>query len=154
VPLVYRLLRKKHAKRADLLAGAGAALFGGRWNEKGTRLIYASPHVSLAVLEALVHASMLPKDMVLVSLNVPNDVAIRHWRPSSLPRGWADYPFRAATQKRGTAWARAGRELAVWVPSAVVPSEWNCLLNPMHADIARVRAKVIGRFRFDPRLGP
>jgi RES domain-containing protein len=154
VPLVYRLVRKKHAKPVDLVSGAGAALFGGRWNDKGTRLTYASSHVSLVVLEALVHASTLPKDMMLISLNVPDDVAIRRWRPKSLPRGWADYPFGTATQKRGTAWARAGKELAVWVPSAVVPSEWNCLINQMHADIARVKAKVVGSFRFDPRLGP
>ena len=153
MPLVYRLVRKKHAKPSDLLSGAGAALVGGRWNEKGTRLIYASSHASLVVLEALVHASTLPKDMVLVSLNVPNDVAIRRWRPKSLPRRWAEYPFGTATQ-RGPAWARAGKELAVWVPSAVVPAEWNCLLNPMHADIARVKARVVVRFRFDPRLGP
>jgi RES domain-containing protein len=152
VPLVYRLVRKKHAKPADLLSGAGAALLGGRWNEKGTRSIYASSHVSLVVLESLVHADTLPKDMVLVSLDIPDDVAIRRWRPKSLPRSWADYPFGTATQKRGTAWAKRRKELAVWVPSAVVPSEWNCLLNPMHVDIARVKAKLVARFRFDPRL--
>src|SRR6266540_4232279 len=67
VSLVYRLVRKKYTKRADLLAGEGAALVGGRWNEKGTRLVYASSHVSLVTLEALVHASTLPKDVVLVS---------------------------------------------------------------------------------------
>jgi RES domain-containing protein len=152
VPTVYRLVRKKYAKQAELLSGAGAAVLGGRWNEKGTRLIYASSHVSLVALEALVHANMLPRDMVLVSLEIP-DLVIRRWRVESLARGWADYPFGTATQKRGTRWARVGKELAVWVPSAVVPSEWNCLLNPMHADIARVKAKVLGPFRFDPRLG-
>jgi len=153
VPLVYRLVRKKHAKPADLLSGAGAALLGGRWNEKGTRLIYASSHVSLVVLETLVHANVLPKDMVLVSLEIPDDVAIRRWLPKSLHRSWADYPFGAAAQKRGTTWAKRGNELAIGVPSAVVRSEWNCLVNPMHADIAQIEAKVLGRFRFDPRLG-
>ena len=154
MPLVYRLVRKKYTKRADLLAGEGAALVGGRWNEKGTRLVYASSHVSLVTLEALVHASTLLKDMVLVSLDIPDSVVIGRWRANALPRGWAEYPFRTATQKRGTAWARAGKALAVWVPSAVVQSEWNCLLNPMHPDVKRVRAKVLGRFRFAPRLRP
>jgi len=80
-------------------------------------------------------------------------LAIRRWNPKNLPRSWADYPFGAATQKRGTMWAKRGKELAIWVPSAVVRSESNCLVNPIHAGIAMVEAKVLGRFRFDPRLG-
>jgi RES domain-containing protein len=154
MPVVYRLVRKKHARPADLLSGDGAALVGGRWNEKGTRLVYATSHVSLAVVEALVHAQVLPKDMMLVELDVPEAVPIGRWPRSTLPADWATYPTPASTQLQGTAWVHAGRELAVWVPSAVVPSEWNCLVNPVHPEIRRVRAKVLGPFHFDQRLCP
>lgn len=153
MPLVYRLVRKKHARPAELLSGAGASLVGGRWNERGTRLVYASSHVSLTALEALVHASALPNNLVLIEVDIPDDAVLGRWRSETLPGEWADYPFKAAAQELGTAWARTGKQLGLWVPSAVVPTEWNCLINPMHADIARVKAKVLGPFRFDPRLG-
>ena len=45
-------------------------------------------------------------------------------------------------------------QILATVPSAVVPSEWNCLINPAHADIRSVTAKVSGPFRFDSRLRP
>ena len=152
MPRVYRLVRKKYAKPADLLTGVGAAIVGGRWNEKGTRMLYTTSHVSLAVLEALVHAQTLPTDMVLVALDLPTRAPFGRWPVARLPAGWDRFPFVTATQTRGTAWAIAAKELAVWVPSAVVAAEWNCLVNPAHPRIADVRAKVLGPFRFDPRL--
>ena len=154
MPHLYRLVRRKYSRPADLLAGQGAALVGGRWNEKGTRLIYATSHVSLALVEALVPAQTLPKDMMLVEVELPSTVVAGRWLESGLPADWSTYPAPAATQKRGTAWANAGRELAVWVPSAVVPAEWNCLIDPAHPHIRLVNARVVGPFRFDPRLRP
>ena len=151
---LYRLVRRKHTKPADLLSGQGAALVGGRWNEKGTRLVYATSHVSLALVEALVHAQALPRDMMLVELSIPDAARIDRWPTGRLPADWATYPAPASTQRMGSAWARAARALAVWVPSVVVPSEWSCLINPAHADIRSVTAKVSGPFRFDSRLRP
>lgn len=154
MPRVFRLVREKWARAPDeLLTGAGAAAFGGRWNEKGTHLVYAASHLSLAVLEALVHSSTLPSDMVVVGIDLPES-SIVQWGASDLPPDWATYPSPESTRKRGTAWARKGRDLAVWVPSAVVPSERNCLINPKHADARHLKAIVEGPFPFDPRLRP
>jgi RES domain-containing protein len=154
MPRLYRLVRKKYARPGDLLTGQGAALVGGRWNEKGTRLVYTTSHASLALVEALVHSPTLPKDMILVAVDVPDQVAMGRWQTGKLPSDWATYPSPASTQLRGTRWAKRGRELGVWVPSAVVPAEWNCLLNPLHPDMALVTGRVLGPFRFDPRLRP
>jgi len=38
------------------------------------------------------------------------------------------------------------------VPSAIVPETSNYLLNPVHADAARITIASATRFRFDPRL--
>ena len=52
----------------------------------------------------------------------------------------------------GSAWLRRARTAVLEVPSVIVPSERNYLLNPRHPDFARLR---IGRptpFVFDPRM--
>jgi RES domain-containing protein len=130
----------------------GARLYGGRWNHKGTALVYAASHASLAVLEALVHSETLPANMVLVAYDVPAAPAPRVRLPASLPRDWAAYPFPKVTQDLGTTWAKSRAELALRVPSAVVPNEMNWLMNPHHPAIAKVKATVFGPFSFDRRL--
>jgi RES domain-containing protein len=40
---------------ADDLSGAGAKQTGGRWNERGLPLLYASESRALACLETVVH---------------------------------------------------------------------------------------------------
>jgi RES domain-containing protein len=155
MPRVYRLTHERHARDpADLLSGEGARLYGGRWNHKGTALVYAASHASLAVLELLVHSDVLPRNMVLVAYDVPDTPAPGSWPRARLPPDWADYPLPRSTQDLGTAWAAGLSGLAVAVPSAVVPIENNWLLNPAHRAIAKVKARVIGPFPFDARLRP
>jgi RES domain-containing protein len=40
------------------------------------------------------------------------------------------------------------------LPSAVVPSEFNYLLNPAHPDFGRISIGKPQVFKADPRLGP
>jgi RES domain-containing protein len=71
---------------------------------------------------------------------------------SQLPRNWrADPPPRKA-REIGDAWARAGRSAVLQVPSATLPSEYNFLLNPRHADFSRLLIGKPSPFRFDVRL--
>jgi len=153
MPRAYRLTLEQHAREPrDLLSGEGAQIYGGRWNHKGTPLVYAASHVSLAVLELLVHSAVLPKNMVLVAYDVPDASPLGVWSAASLPSDWADYPSPTSTQILGTRWAATGSELALVVPSAVVPLETNWLLNPKHPAIAKVKATVLGPFPIDTRL--
>ena len=39
-----------------------------------------------------------------------------------------------------------------FVPSIIVPDEFNALLNPLHPDAPKVRAKMVRKWLFDPRL--
>ena len=50
---VWRITSNKFIKSA--FNGEGARLFGGRWNSRGTPLIYTAESKSLAALEILVH---------------------------------------------------------------------------------------------------
>ncbi len=49
----WRIFKPKHAAAA--FTGEGARLYGGRWNSKGTAVVYAAGSAALAALELLVH---------------------------------------------------------------------------------------------------
>lgn len=133
------------------LDGEGARLFGGRWNSAGVPLVYLSEHLSLAVLESLVYQDRrhLPNDLIAYTVEMP-DALVEH--PREVPPTWFADPLRRQTRRFGDTWARERRSLALRVPSAVIPSEFNLLLNPKHADIEQIARVDQQPFVFDPRL--
>ena len=59
---------------SDDLSGKGAEKTGGRWNRKGTPVIYASGSIALSFLETLVHLAgpqPLPLNRYLVKIDIP-----------------------------------------------------------------------------------
>ncbi len=52
----------------------------------------------------------------------------------------------------GSAWFEAGETAVLAVPSVVVPSELNCVLNPAHGDFRRLKISKPWPFVFDARL--
>jgi RES domain-containing protein len=69
-----------------------------------------------------------------------------------LPAGWSESPPPLALRALGDDWAREGRSALLRVPSAVVPSEWNFLLNPAHPGFAALRIGAPRAFPLDARL--
>ena len=126
---------------ADPLSGLGAALAGARWNSKGTRMGYTSSSRSLAMMELLVHVGRenVPATKVLLSIEIPEKVIIDL---APLPTGWEGLPYRASVQAVGDAWISARSSLALRVPSAIIPDEFNVLVNPSHPDFGKI---VIGK---------
>jgi len=147
---VWRLCKKAHA----VFDGEGARRAGGRWNRRGTSVVYASQSLSLAALELLVHADplLLPGDLVAIPADVPEALRIESIEAADLPREWRRYPAPEELADRGSDWARAGRSPVLSVPSAVVPQERNFLLNPAHPDFRRIRPGKPEPFAFDGRL--
>ncbi len=137
----------------DAFSGEGAARRGGRWNLRGTRIVYCSDSRSLAALEILANVDaphrLIGLAWTCVSALVPND-AIE--RPSKFPTTWRQFPHGPEAQTMGTEWVRAQRSVALRVPSAVVPGEFNYLLNPAHPDFKHVKIGKAEPFTFDPRL--
>ena len=148
---VWRLC-KQHPSDAAF-DGEGARLYGGRWNQKGTRLVYASATLSLAALEYLVHAEpgQLKLRLFSYAADVP-DALIEAMSDTSLPSNWRRVPEPDDTRSLGTSWARALTAAVLSVPSVVIPRERNYLLNPAHADFKNIRVTDAGRFTFDSRL--
>src|SRR5215218_8031319 len=147
----WRIVKSRHTGTA--FDGEGARLYGGRWNSPGTPMVYTSSTISLAVLEILVHlqeASLL-SSYSLISADF-DDALVERLDHSMLPDGWRTYPAPSDLQRIGDEWVRSQRSVALEVPSVIVESESNYLLNPAHPDFSSV---VIGEpelFTFDEHL--
>jgi RES domain-containing protein len=145
---VWRLMAPDKAPGLD---DRDSCLAGGRWTSEGTPALYCSSSLPLAVLEAWVHvpagrrrAGGLP-DCVAVCMELPGDAALEDVDGVGPHDG-------ERTRAAGDAWSRAGRSLALRVPSAVVGQARNVLLNPDHPDYARLRVVSVEPCPFDPRL--
>jgi RES domain-containing protein len=137
----------------------GASLFGGRWNHKGTPVIYAAESRALCALEVLANADELAADYISIEIEIPDDVLIMELslypRPGvpALPPGWNSNPSIDATRDIGTNWAKALKNAVLLVPSAVIPRERNYILNPAHPEFGKIRFATPEPFYFDKRLG-
>jgi RES domain-containing protein len=154
--IVYRIGVDAPAYEADDLSGKGAEITGGRWNEKGTAVVYAADSRSLACLETLVHlaAGGLPFNRYLVEISIPDPVwaAAQRETAASLPVGWDAEPASRTSIGFGTAWLRSGRSAVLVIPSVLVAEECCVLVNPAHPDSASISAVKLRRWLYDPRL--
>jgi RES domain-containing protein len=116
-------------------------------------MVYTAETQSLAALEMLVHldAPALLDHYVLIEVQLEESLVLRldlkDW-----PRDWRQSPPPSRLREIGDAWVEAGKSPALRVPSALVPGEGNFLLNPQHADFARVRTAKPLAFHYDPRI--
>jgi RES domain-containing protein len=146
----WRLTRTRHL--ATAWDGEGARLAGGRWNSMGVRVVYASATLSLALVEILVH---LPSGVLPAYSAIPvefDEVLVETFDPGALPASWMAHPPARDAQAIGDRWVEEARSAALRVPSVVVPSEFNYVLNPAHADFVKMRIGAAVSFPFDARL--
>ena len=148
----WRITKRKHAKAA--FSGEGARKYGGRWNSPGVPVVYTAQSQSLAVLEIVVHlesTDVLAK-YVLIGVEI-DEALIQNMEASRLPRNWRADPAPLSLRAIGDEWALSLASAVLRVPSTLVPSENNFLLNPLHPDFCKLRIADPISFRFDPRLG-
>ena len=148
---IFRLCRRPFSRSP--LDGRGGLFASGRWHTPRRLVCYASDSLALASLEILVHCEpdLVPSDLVAVEVNVPSGVTVEEL-DAALPRSWRRYPAPASLQRLGNAWLDRGSACVLRVPSALVPSESNFLINPVHPDIRKLRILRKAPFQFDPRL--
>ena len=117
-------------------------------------MVYTSATLSLAALEHFVHveASDAPNDLVTVAAEIPDGVSRARADARDLPRDWRRYPAPDALAERGSRWVRTGGTAVLIVPSAIIPVEFNYLINPRHPDFTKIRVRQPERFSFDPRM--
>ena len=149
--IVYRL--SKEAYKNDL-SGLGSEKYGGRWNNRGTRMIYTAQSRALANLEVAVHIplTIVPKDYYLISIKIP-DSSIQIFDKSKLDKDiWRVHPPSHRTQLAGDDFVKKNDNLVLKVPSAIVPGDYNYLINPLHKDMNKVKIIDTLLFDFDQRL--
>lgn len=147
---VWRLVTARLAETA--FSGEGARLYGGRWNRKGVPMVYTAGSQSLAMLELLVQDEPLRARYVMIPAAVPKNLKIERITPGQLPADWRSPAARDALQAIGGAWARRRSGAVLAVPSAVIPSETNYLLNPLHPSFGRIEIGEAQEFVTDLRL--
>jgi RES domain-containing protein len=134
------------------LSGSGGIRAAGRWHSRGKRIVYLADHPANALLEMLVHLDrdIIPATYRLLRVAVPETIAIQEIGDGTLPSDWRNYP--AATRELGDAWLDHSSSALLRVPSVIVPSAWNFLLNPVHSDAAKLGIIDVIEAPFDPRL--
>jgi len=114
-------------------------------------MLYCSATTSLCALEVLAHTGGLPKGMVEIKADLPEDL-VEFLKDSDLPNDWNSLVDAKSTKDIGTDWAKSHRTVVLSVPSVVVPQERNFLLNPRHPEFSRILFRTPKPFVFDPRL--
>ena len=148
----FRIVRESYA--ATAFTGEGAALYGGRWNSPGARVVYTSASASLAALETLVHLNPAMRFKYVVFSIEFDERLVEKLPPASLPTGWRDEPPPPATKRLGDAWVKQARSAVLELPSVIIPGESNYLLNTSHPDFKSITIGKAEAFSFDSRLVP
>jgi RES domain-containing protein len=146
--VVFRIV---HERWAVSLKSPGVA---GRWNQKGSFVIYASASRSLACLENLVHRSYsdLLKPFRCMVIEIPTRVTIETARLGEWNGNWFDSHNLPFFQNIGEKWLRENQTCVLQVPSAIIPKEFNFVLNTEHADFKNIRILNTEVFAFDARF--
>jgi RES domain-containing protein len=147
----WRITKQKHSRSA--FTGEGAKLYGGRWNSAGRPVIYAAESRALALAEILVHleSAMALSRYVLFPVEI-EETYIAEIDPDALPKNWRAEPAPKRLQILGDDWLASGKSAVLRVPSAIVPGEFNYLLNPVHSNFSKLLIHGPERFPIDKRL--
>jgi RES domain-containing protein len=128
-------------------------LYGGRWNSPGVPLVYVAESRALATLEILagLQSRSTLEAYVLIEVAFAESL-VEELQPESIPDEWRISPPRPETQAIGDRWVREARSAALRVPSVLVPTEFNFLLNPAHPEFGAIEIHEPTPFKLDPRL--
>lgn len=149
--VVYRVANAKY--KDSTLSGIGAEKVGGRWNSVGTRAVYCSENISLALLEYYVHSddiSTLPKKILIAKIQFPDDLIIEELE--EIPDTWKDYPYTSETAQVFTEFVKDRNKFALKVPSTIVGLESNIILNPLYKEFGNVEVVEFLELPIDQRL--
>jgi len=148
--IVYRLAKENY--KTDL-SGKGAELYGGRWNSKGTSVVYCCDSIALCNVEVAVRIPLgiIPSGYFLIHIELPKKTSIALIK-KKLPHDWNSFPHSHSTQMIGDKFVKSNLNLCLKVPSAAVQGNFNFLLNPSHPEMKKVKIIKTEPYSFDKRL--
>ncbi|PSB42419.1 hypothetical protein C7B77_26735 [Chamaesiphon polymorphus CCALA 037] len=151
--MIWRICEATFAESA--FSGEGARIVGGRWNSKGKRMVYTAEHLSLAILEVFVHLNVPTGErdfFVAIKAEISDDLEIEYMNVDRLPTDWCLSSSKSSLQSLGDEWIDSGRTPILAVPSAIVPQEFNYLINPLHPQFDVLIIHQAQSFNFDARM--
>ena len=145
---VFRVTQAKYADRSY------ASGWEGRWNTEGQKVIYTASSRSLACLENLVHrrGQGLTSAFKVMVIHIPDDLSQQRIELTDLASDWNRHTDTKDYQRLGSSWYTDGLSPVLSVPSAVIPTERNIVINTEHPDSQRIQLIHTEPFHFDPRL--
>ena len=147
--IVYRITGSKYAKD---ISGMGAAMHGGRWNKKGTPVLYTGESKEIALLETIVHAPpMLVSNLDILTIEIPDSIIKLDTK--SLPKNLVDDPAPTILSEIVERWIIEEQSIGLKVPSCIIHTAFNFILNCRHPEYGK-KVKIIEHknFHFDSRL--
>jgi RES domain-containing protein len=126
---LWRLFNPKYSS----LAADGSAKYGGRWNPIGCAVLYLGENLSIVAWERYVHIEAKPpKDLRLsaMSIDLTPELVGKIAHLPNLDLDWQDR--QDYTQNIGLQWVNSRESPILRVPSAVIPYQYNYLINPHH----------------------
>jgi RES domain-containing protein len=117
-------------------------------------MVYTSGTLSLAALEVFVHIEVedVATMLAYIRIDVPTEVKIEYLEVAQLPPDWRNIPAPAVVATMGNNWFLLGSTAILAVPSVVIPTAYNYLINPLHPDFGKLRVQSPQLFELDPRL--
>ena len=121
----------------DDLSGEGGRRYAGRWNKKGTPILYTAEHSSLAILEYLGHIQISREtSYILMELEIEGQQILPlEAVTAQLPDNWVHEEGLALSRQIGTDWVNSQQSAILKVPSVHTPFEYNYLINPNYPEI-------------------
>jgi len=132
---IFRISASIHART---LSSSGRA---NRWNMEGQEVIYAGGSRSLSTLELLVNAGSISPSVryqVLVISIADEEDLIQTIRIRDLPDNWRFQEAYSFLQEIGNKWYKKAESLILKVPSAVIPKEYNYVINLHHPAFPKI----------------
>jgi RES domain-containing protein len=147
----WRIVNARNA--ATAFSGDGSRRSGGRWNSRGYRAVYLADSLALANLEVMVHGVSYEtlQNYVCILTSIPKKIT-QEVDLKSLPRNWRNDLPPAELREIGDRWLNGKKSAVLKVPSAVIPVEFNYVLNPRHKDFGKIEIAEPLSLTFDKRL--
>jgi len=148
--LLYRISKSIYARDKE---GLGSKLYGGRWNNIGIPCIYTSESRALAILEYAVNIelTMIPLTLAITIYEVAG-LEFFNCHIDDLPADWQNNPGPVSAKEFGSNLLLDKNYLGIRLPSAIVPQEYNYLINPLSVKADELKVLDVEDFVFDQRI--
>jgi RES domain-containing protein len=146
--MLFRFCKEQYSNN---ISGEGAKLRGGRWNSVGLPVVYTSTTISLSLLELLIYNASYDElqNNYLMKIEIPG-IEEDSILPITVKKQWQkDIGY---SRFIGDSFLSTKKNILLQVPSAIIPEEYNVLINPLHRDFKKIKILSSSPFEFDSRL--